>query len=149
MINIGAPSVAGMTTQDMLDAIQSSDEEPEQARVSVETTTAAPAVAATVAATAGTAYDRSTVATAHHVEWRRASSTELPLHGNYTPRMWSVRNVLGENLYPGAANLAINGMSAFDFFPLMFPPKQLVAMVDLTNIELSNLERGQYKYHDI
>ena len=29
-INVGAPSVAGMTTQEMLDAIQSSDEEPEQ-----------------------------------------------------------------------------------------------------------------------
>jgi hypothetical protein len=36
--------------------------------VSVETTVAAPAVAATVAATAGAVYDRSTVATAHHVK---------------------------------------------------------------------------------
>jgi hypothetical protein len=27
-----------------------------------------------------------------------------------------------------------------DFFLLMFPPKQLVAMVDLTNIELETLE---------
>ena len=40
-INVGAPSVAGMTTQELLDTIESSDEEP-------ETTIAAPAVAATV-----------------------------------------------------------------------------------------------------
>ncbi len=40
-INVGAPSVAGMTTQEMIDAIQSSDDEPEQAQASVETTTAA------------------------------------------------------------------------------------------------------------
>ena len=86
--------------------------------------------------------DRSTVATVHHVEWRRASSTEPSLNGNYTPRMWSVRNVVGENLYPGGPNAATttNGMSALDFFLLMFPPKQLVAMVDLTNIELAKLE---------
>jgi hypothetical protein len=134
-IDVGAPSVAGLTTQEMLDAIQSSDEEPEQARATVETTTAAPAVAATVAAD-----NRSTVATAHHVKWRRASSTEPSLNGNCTPRMWSVRNVLGENLYPGAPNSAINGMSAMDFFLLMFPPKQLVAKVDLTSIELAKLE---------
>ena len=51
-IDVGAPSVAGMTTQEMLDAIQSSDEEPQQARASVETTTAAPAAAATVAVAA-------------------------------------------------------------------------------------------------
>ena len=65
------------------------------------------------------------------------------LNGNYIPAgsMWSVMNVLvDENLCPGAANSAINGMSALDFFLLMFPPKQLVAMVDLTNIELTNLE---------
>ena len=31
-------------------------------------------------------------------------------------------------------------MSAMDFFLLMFPPKQLVVMVDLTNIELEKLE---------
>ena len=63
-INVGAPSVAGMTTQELLDTIESLDEEP-------ETTTAASAVAATVAATAGAADDRSTgVATVHHVEWR-------------------------------------------------------------------------------
>jgi hypothetical protein len=80
-ISVGAPSVASMTAQEMLDAIQSSDEEPEQARASVETTTA---VAATVAAAAIAANNRSTVATVHHVKWRRASSTEPPFNGNYT-----------------------------------------------------------------
>jgi hypothetical protein len=95
-IDVGAPSAAGMTTQEMLDAIQSSDEEPVQARASVETTTAAPAVAATVAATpAIAAYDRSIVAFVHHVEWRRSSSTEPPLNGVVPPRLWSVRNVVG------------------------------------------------------
>ena len=80
-INVGAPSVAGMTTDEfLLDTIESSDEEP-------ETMTAAPAGATTVAATAGAADDCSTVATVHHVEWRRASSTEPSLNGNYTPRM--------------------------------------------------------------
>jgi hypothetical protein len=51
-----------------------------------------------------------------------------------------MRNEVGENLYPGQPNLAINGTSAMDFFLLMFPPKQLVLMVDLTNIELEKLE---------
>ena len=139
-INVGVPSVAGMTTQEMLDAIQSSDEEPEQARSSVETTRAARAVDATVTAAAIATNDCSTVATVHHVEWRRASSTEHPLNGNHAPCMWSVRNGVGENLYPGQPNLAINSMSATDFFLLIFPPKQLVAMVDLTNIELEKLE---------
>ena len=133
-INVRAPSVAGMTTQELFDTIESSDEEP-------ETSTAAPAVAKTVAATAGAADNCSTDATVHHVEWRRASSTEPSLNGNYTPRMWSVKNVLDENLYPGAPNAATNGMSALNYFLLvMFPPKQLVAMVDLTNIELVKLE---------
>jgi hypothetical protein len=130
-INVGAPSVAGMTTQEMLDAIQSLDEEPEQAQASVETTTAAAAIAAN---------NLSTVAIVHHVEWRRASSTEPLFSGNHTPRMWSERNVVGENLYRGQPNSAINSMSAMDFFLLMFPPKQLVAMIDLTNIELEKLE---------
>jgi hypothetical protein len=62
------------------------------------------------------------------------------LNGNCTPGMWSVRNVLGENLYTRAENSAINGMSALDFLLLMFPPKQLVAMVDLTNSVFTNLE---------
>ncbi len=140
-INVGAPSVAGMTTQEMLDAIQTSDEKPEQAQSSVETTRAARAVAATVTAAAIATNDRSTVATVHHVEWQRVSSTEHPFNGSHTPCMWSVRNgVGGENLYPGQPNLAINSMSAMDFFLLVFPPKQLVAMVDLTNIELKKLE---------
>ena len=117
----------------MLGTIESSDEEP-------ETTTAAPAVATTVAATSGAADDCSTIAAVHHVKWRMASSTKPSLNGNFTPRMWSVKNVLGENLYPGALNAATNGRSALDFFLLMFPPKQLVVMVDLTNIELVKLE---------
>jgi hypothetical protein len=55
--------------------------------------------------------------------------------------IWSVRNVIGENLIPGAANLAaVNSMSAIVFFLLMFPQKQLVSMVDLTNYELAKLE---------
>ncbi len=71
----------------MLDAIHSSDEEPEQAQASVETTTAAPAVAATVAAAAIATNNRFTVATVHHVKWRRASSIESPFNGYHTPRM--------------------------------------------------------------
>jgi hypothetical protein len=52
-----------------------------------------------------------------------------------------VRNVISENLIPGAAtSAAINCISAIDFFLLMFPPKQLVSMVDLTNDELAKLE---------
>ena len=55
--------------------------------------------------------------------------------------IWSVRNVIGENLIPGAANLAaVNSMSAIVFFLLMFPQKQLASMVDLTNYELAKLE---------
>ena len=60
---------------------------PEQAKVSVETTTAAPAVAGTVAAAAIATNDRSTVATVHHAKWLRASSTEPPINGNHTPRL--------------------------------------------------------------
>ncbi len=45
------------------------------------------------------------------------------------------------NIIPGAVNsAAINGMSAFDFFLLMFPQKQLVSMVDLTHYELAKVE---------
>jgi hypothetical protein len=55
--------------------------------------------------------------------------------------MWSsVRNEVGENFYPKQPNSAINGMSAMDFFLLMYTPRKLVAMVDLINIELEKLE---------
>jgi hypothetical protein len=41
-IEVGTPSVAGMSNQEKFDALQSSDVEPEEAGGSVETTTAAP-----------------------------------------------------------------------------------------------------------
>jgi Transposase IS4 len=52
-----------------------------------------------------------------------------------------VKNVIGENMIPGGAHLAaVNGMGALDCFLLMFPPKQLASMDDLTNHELAKLE---------
>ena len=37
---------------------------------------------------------------------------------------------------------AINGNATIDFFLVMFPPKQLVSVVDLTNYELAKLEQN-------
>ncbi len=113
-IEVGAPSVAGISNQEMLDALQSSDEEPAEAGGSVETPTVAPPVALPAVA----ACYQTTVATVHYVEWQRASSTECPLNGSHISWIWSVRNVIGENMIPGAANssAAIDGMSAIDFF---------------------------------
>ena len=48
---------------------------------------------------------------------------------------------MGDALVPGAGNIAtVSEMSALNFFLLMFSPKQLRAMVELTNIELTKLE---------
>jgi hypothetical protein len=128
-IEVGAPSNAGVSTQEMRDVLQSSsDEEPDEMceRVGATTTADTTATIAAPRAQADQEDRRRPVAIVHYVEWRRASSTEL------------VRNVIGEVMFPGATNsAAINGMSALDFFLLMFPPKQLITMVDLTNAELS------------
>ena len=47
-IEVGTPSVAGISNQEKFDALQSSDVEPEEACGSVETTTAAPVAAPAV-----------------------------------------------------------------------------------------------------
>jgi hypothetical protein len=59
-----------------------------------------------------------------------------PLNGNVPFRQWSVRNMVGDVLYPGGPNSEDDHMSPLDYFILMFPPKQLSAIVRLTNAEL-------------
>jgi hypothetical protein len=44
--------------------------------------------------------------------------------------------MVGDVLVPGTNTAAINHMTPLDFFLLMFPPKQLIDMVKLTNTEL-------------
>ena len=114
-IEVGAPSVAGISTQEMLDARQSSDEEPEEAGGSVETTTAAPVAARY----------RTTVATVHYVERQRASSTEPPLNGSHTSRIWSGRNVIGEKQHNSrSSELGSNKWhECVRFFPAHLPSK--------------------------
>ena len=121
----------------MLDTLRSSsDEEPHEMceRIGMTEDTVAPAPDEPP----DQEDPRRPVAIVHYVEWRRASSTELPLNGVVPPRLWGVRNVIGEVMIPGTTKTAaINSMSAIDFFLFMFPPKQLITMVDLTNAELS------------
>ena len=83
---------------------------------------------------------RQTVVTANGIEWVRAGIDDPPLNGNVPPRVWSIRNVVGEVLVPGQ-NMATTpqDMSPLDFFLLMFPPKQLLDMVEWTNVQLNKL----------
>jgi Transposase IS4 len=77
------------------------------------------------------------VATANGLNWVRASRGDPPLNGNVPFRQWSVRSVVGDILYPGGpTNGQQERMSPLDYFLLMFPPKQLTAMVQLTNVQL-------------
>ena len=140
---IVAPQGERMSNEEMLAALQSSDEEGEvgvraasaaQAPVAAERLEeVVPAAPPLVQAPA-----HATVASVHNVNWRTAFANEPPLNGAVPPRQWSVRTAVGDILIPGAGNIAaLNDMSALDFFLLMFPPKQLTAMVELTNIELA------------
>jgi hypothetical protein len=82
---------------------------------------------------------RQTVVTANGIEWVRAGIDDPPLNGNVPPRVWSIRNVVGEVLVPGQNMATTQDMSPLDFFLLMFPPKQLLDMVEWTNVQLNKL----------
>lgn len=139
---VAAPPAAGVSNEAMLEMLQSSDEEEDGVRETVQTprTPVQTPVASPASGYDTTPEERRHVALVHSIRWRRTSITEPPLNGAVNPRLWSVRNVIGEVLIPGANSAAINGMSPIDFFLLMFPPKQLLHMVDLTNAELLKLD---------
>jgi hypothetical protein len=48
--------------------------------------------------------------------------------------------MVGDVLVPGANTAAISDMTPLGFILLMFPRKQLIDMVELTNTELTKLE---------
>jgi Transposase IS4 len=77
-----------------------------------------------------------TIASAHGINWVRASIDDPPLNGLVPIRMWSIHNSVGEVFTPGGCNMIVRDFSALDFFLLMFPPKQLSDMVCLTNVQL-------------
>ncbi len=54
----------------------------------------------------------------------------------------------GDVLVSGANTAAISDMTPLDFF-LMFPPKQLIDMVELTNAELTKLELNKTNYSEM
>jgi Transposase IS4 len=78
------------------------------------------------------------LATAHGINWVRASTIDNPaLNGIVPQRMWSVRNSVGDVFIPNHGNAVLaQDVSPLDFFLLMFPPKQLTDMVRWTNVEL-------------
>ncbi len=80
------------------------------------------------------------VAEAHGTRWFQASRIDPPLNGFVPFRLWSIRNNMGDVLVPGANTAAISDITPLDFFLLMFPPKQFIDMVELTNTELTKLE---------
>jgi hypothetical protein len=82
--------------------------------------------------------DVDVVTVAHGTDWVRASRIDPPLNGNVPLRQWSVRSMVGDIFYPGGPNNGQHGdqMSPLDYFMLMFPAKQLSAMVRLTNVQL-------------
>jgi hypothetical protein len=77
-----------------------------------------------------------TAATAHGIEWVRASVNASPLNGNFPRRIWSICNSVGDAVTPGGNCVATHNISPLEFFLLMFPPKQLTDMVRWTNIQL-------------
>ena len=82
---------------------------------------------------------RQTVVTANGIEWVRAGIDDPPLNGNVPPRVWSIRNVVGEVLVPGQNMATTQDMLPLDFFLLMLSPKQLLDVVEWTNVQLNKL----------
>ena len=60
----------------------------------------------------------------------------LHLNGNVPWRQWSIHTPVGETLIPGRNQATTSKMMPIDFFLLMFPPKQLLAMVQHSNTQL-------------
>jgi hypothetical protein len=57
-----------------------------------------------------------TAATAHGIEWVRASVNASPLNGNLPRRVWSVCNSVGDVLAPGGNGVATQNISPLEFF---------------------------------
>ena len=57
-----------------------------------------------------------TAATAHGIEWVRASVNASPLNGNFPRQIWSIRNSVGDVLAPGGNGVATQNISPLKFF---------------------------------
>jgi hypothetical protein len=117
--------VARVSNEEMLAALESSDEEVEDEVRAAERRRIAAAAAAFCALPAppqGPAAQEEgpfpVVATVHDVHWRAASTTELSLNGAVPHRQWGVRTAVGDVLLPGAGTniAAVSEMSGLDFF---------------------------------
>ncbi len=84
-----------------------------------------------------------TVATAHGVNWVRATIDDPPLNGNVPQQMWSVHNSVGDVFTPGGNAILTQDILPLNLFLLMFPPKQLTDMVRWTNVQLLELSLRQ------
>ena len=78
------------------------------------------------------------VADVHGIEWFQADprDTALNLNGNVPMRQWSIRTPVGDILIPGRNQATTRDMTPVDYFLLMFPPKQLQTMLQHTNAVL-------------
>ena len=57
-----------------------------------------------------------TAATAHGIEWVRASVNASPLNGNFPRQIWSIHNSVGDVLAPGGNSVATQNISPLEFF---------------------------------
>ena len=117
------PNNRGVSNEEMLAMLHSSNKEQEAAMT--EETVGPPAVAALPQVPEpGQEEQRprrfaiggQAVAEAHGTRWFQASRIDPPLNGFVPVRLWSIRNMVGDVLVPGANTAAISDMTPLDFF---------------------------------
>jgi hypothetical protein len=78
------------------------------------------------------------VATCHQRNWF-SCDRNIPVAPIIPERQWFARTRLGEIVHPDSS--AVRTMAnRLEYFQFMFPPAQLIQLVELTNIELPNDE---------
>ena len=118
------PNNRGISNEEMLAMLHSSDEEQEAAMT--EETVGPPAVAALPQVPEQAQEEQrprrfeiggQAVAEAHGTRWFQASRiVDPPLNGFVSFRLWSIQKMVGDVLVPGANTAAISDMTPLDFF---------------------------------
>jgi hypothetical protein len=113
----GSAPVVGISTEQMLAELQSSDEEEERTAEAASMAVQQQQVSHDVGATAGQTTTGPPVAVVHGIEWFKSSANSIPnsLNGRVARRQWCIRTPVGEVLVPGR-NQTTDNMAPLDFF---------------------------------
>jgi hypothetical protein len=81
--------------------------------------------------------------TAHGVLWEEENVLE-PVGGDVPRRVWTLQTAVGDTIVEGGdSGSAIPPRRPYDYFMAVFPPDQLVRMVELTNKKLTTIKKPQ------